>query len=233
MIDEFARRLLTRAESFGLTISSREETQLAVYFNLLRRWNRTINLTALSLDPLSDQALDRLFIEPLAAVRCLQKDLELRGAAQKDTVPQQVVALSDGDTAGRWFDLGSGGGSPAIPLRIALPELRPLIMVESRTKKVAFLREAARTLELSDVSVLHARFAQLSSYAGSAALVTVRAVALDAELDVVVSELLSAHGLLVAFESSATLAPFKRLAAVSSHELLSNQSSWMHAYRLG
>ena len=71
---------------------------LDAYYRLLARWNRTINLTALSLDPLADEALDRLFIEPLAAAPYIREAL--------DVTPLSV-----------WFDLGSGGGSPAIPLK--------------------------------------------------------------------------------------------------------------------
>ena len=43
------------------------------------------------------------------------------------------------------IDIGSGGGSPAIPLALAVPGLR-LLMVESKTRKSVFLREAVRAL---------------------------------------------------------------------------------------
>ena len=45
------------------------------------------------------------------------------------------------------LDIGSGGGSPAIPLVLTLSRLR-LVMVESKTRKSVFLREAIRALEL-------------------------------------------------------------------------------------
>ena len=47
----------------------------------------------------------------------------------------------------RLMDIGSGGGSPAIPLKLALPHLH-LTMVEAKVRKSAFLREASRQLEL-------------------------------------------------------------------------------------
>ena len=61
-------------------------------------------------------------------------------------------------------DLGSGGGSPAIPLALALRAPR-LLMVESRSRKAAFLREAARMLELS-ADVVAIRFEEFIAHAG-------------------------------------------------------------------
>src|SRR5260221_13458718 len=48
------------------------------------------------------------------------------------------------------MDLGTGGGSPAIPLALAL-EARRLVMVESKSRKAAFLREAVRAVELDAI----------------------------------------------------------------------------------
>jgi 16S rRNA (guanine527-N7)-methyltransferase len=107
--------------------------KLAAYYALLSRWNQKINLTSIS-DP--DEAIDRLLIEPLLAARYVPA-----GAA-------------------RFMDIGSGGGSPAIPLKLALPHLH-LTMVESKVRKSAFLREAARQLELGSTEVETARVEEL------------------------------------------------------------------------
>jgi 16S rRNA (guanine527-N7)-methyltransferase len=80
-----------------------------------------------------------------------------------------------------WFDLGSGGGSPAIPFKIAHPTAR-LTMVEATAKKAAFLREAVRVLELSDAVVLRERFENLGDQVNGLDLVTVRAVKTDPAL---------------------------------------------------
>ena len=93
-------------------------TRLLTYYVLLERWNRKINLTALD-DP--DQAIDRLLIEPLIAAKHLPAGASV-------------------------IDIGSGGGSPAIPLALALGG--PLTMVESKARKSAFLSEATRQLQL-------------------------------------------------------------------------------------
>jgi 16S rRNA (guanine527-N7)-methyltransferase len=78
------------------------------------------------------------------------------------------------------MDLGSGGGSPAVPLALALGAPR-LVMVESRMRKAAFLREALR--ETGVMGVVEAeRFEDLAGrpdYAASMDVVTMRAVKMD------------------------------------------------------
>src|SRR5207302_1163702 len=113
----------TRAARADLSIDGREIAALEAYFRLLARWNATINLTALPLAEPTNETFDRLFVEPLTAA---------------------PFVLDAGQV---WFDLGSGGGSPALPLKIARPSLR-LTMVESKSRKAAFLREATRQLGL-------------------------------------------------------------------------------------
>ena len=89
---DFRDRLLARAHRAGLTLLPSTLDALGAYHSLLTRWNKRINLTSLPLEPLTDHSLDRLIVEPLMAAEYVE------------------------DRPIRWFDLGSGGGSPAIPL---------------------------------------------------------------------------------------------------------------------
>lgn len=177
---EFAGRLQSRATKFGLSLPPASVEKLGAYVRLLERWNARINLTALRLKPLSDAALDRLLIEPLLAAG-------------------QIA-----DSPSIWFDLGSGGGSPAIPLKILRPSLR-LTMVESTAKKAAFLREAIRSLDLADTWVENVRFEQLAESpiaAGTAAVVTARAVHQGQALFKSAKGLLAPEGTLWIFRSA-------------------------------
>jgi 16S rRNA (guanine527-N7)-methyltransferase len=100
-------------------------------------------------------------------------------------------------------DLGSGGGSPAIPLALALGSSE-LLMVESRSRKAAFLREAGREVGLT-ATVESDRFetvAARAAYAHRFGLVSVRAVRPDAVLMTTASKLLRAGGLLALFGAS-------------------------------
>jgi 16S rRNA (guanine527-N7)-methyltransferase len=177
---EFRERLLARVERFGGTVLPSALDALETYFFLLARWNPKVNLTALPLNPPRDETFDRLFVEPIVAA-----DHILPVASPKAVAPV-------------WFDLGSGGGSPAIPLKIMRPYWA-LTMVEARERKAAFLREAARALGLTDTDVANVRFAELRGSAGGVDLLTVRAVKVDIELETVVTALLGSSGVLALF----------------------------------
>src|SRR5439155_18875434 len=160
--------------ALNVVLLGQHALQLEQYYELLRRWNRRMNLTALPLDELpSDEVLERLFWEPLKAADLLS------------------------DEPIEWLDVGSGGGSPAIPLKIVRRQLK-LTMVEARARKAAFLREAARHLALADVEVLAERVESLrESLANSMDLITIRAVRIDSKLLEVLTDLLDPAGQLV------------------------------------
>jgi len=185
MAGEFGPRLTGRASEFGLTLSRPQLAQLEAYVRLLERWNTRINLTALHLHPLTDHALARLLLEPL------------------------IAAEHVADSPTPWIDLGSGGGSPAIPLKILRPRLR-LTMVESVGKKAAFLREAVRTLALADVDIENIRAEELAAIPRCqrrAELVTARAVRGNVALLQAAWDLLSPTGFFWLFRSTTSPQP--------------------------
>jgi 16S rRNA (guanine527-N7)-methyltransferase len=126
-------RLVRRASKNNIFISDELADTLAAYYELLVKWNRKINLT--SLDNL-DEAIDRLLLEPIVASKF---------------IPPSANLL---------LDIGSGGGSPAIPFKLAVPRLR-VIMVEAKARKSAFLREAIRHLSIEGAQVETARYEEL------------------------------------------------------------------------
>lgn len=173
---DFVTALRARATAFGARITPPQAREFEKYYSLLAKWNRRINLTSLELAPVPPaETLDRLFIEPLIA---------------SQLVPGGPLAL---------IDLGSGAGSPALPLKILRPSIR-LTMVETRGRKAAFLREAVRTLALDDVDIEQARFQSLpASMSSEFDIVTARALKLDEELVAAVLELLRPDGQLLTF----------------------------------
>lgn len=154
---EFRERLSRRARKARVVVPEQALASLEAYYRLLAKWNVKINLTALPLQVPTDATFDRLFIEPLLAA---------------ELIP---------DVAGTWFDLGSGGGSPALPLKMVRRSLS-LTLVESKTRKAAFLREAVRELKLPGTEVANMRFQELPTPMPAADLVTVRAIRLDRTL---------------------------------------------------
>jgi 16S rRNA (guanine527-N7)-methyltransferase len=135
---EFQDRLVRRARRVGVTIPAELRVRLEAYYRLLTTWNQKINLTGLDLREPTPESLDRLLVEPLLAAK---------------HVPLGTHRL---------IDIGSGGGSPAIPMALAVHGAA-LVMVESKTRKSVFLREAARAVELNDAEVITARYEELLS----------------------------------------------------------------------
>ena len=128
--------------ALGIALPEAAQLKLLAFRDLLLKWNRTYNLTALR-DPqqaISHHLLDALAILPHVGTSPL-------------------------------LDVGSGGGLPGIPLAIAHPDLA-VTLVDTVQKKAAFLQQVAIELELKNVAVHHARveemrgqYAQISSRA--------------------------------------------------------------------
>ena len=120
------RLLCDGMEVLGLAVDTRVE-QLLAYLDLIERWNRVYNLTAIR-D--REAAVVRHLLDSLAVLPHLPP--------------------------GRVADLGSGAGLPGIVYAIWSPQ-RSVALVESNLKKARFLRQVARELGLSAVEVHQAR----------------------------------------------------------------------------
>jgi len=173
---DFGQAIDTRLRTAGGRLDASAVSELARYLTLLARWNRRINLTAFDLDHPTDHAIDRLIVEPVLA------------AADVSERDRLVI------------DVGSGGGSPALPLKIVRPHVH-LTLIEVRVRKSAFLREAVRELALDNVSVETFRLDRngRADLNGTANAVTMRAVRADAEVLQGVANLLAPGGRLLWF----------------------------------
>ena len=150
-------RIKRRAHRVRLEPSEDLVERLCTYVDVLRHWNERMNLTALD-D--RERGLDRLIIEPLMAAERLPTG------------------------RGRMVDIGSGGGSPAIPMKLAAPGLH-LLMVEAKVRKAAFLREVCRQLELEGTAVETCRYEALLTRADlheAHDVLTLRAVRVEGRL---------------------------------------------------
>lgn len=199
---DFAERVGRRARRAGLTSVAPELlASLETYYRLLEAWNAKINLTALDLPAMGDEAIDRLLIEPLAAVRHIPAD------------------------ARRVIDIGSGGGSPAIPMQLARLDLA-FTLVEAKTRKSAFLREAGRQLavplvvETSRYEALLARPDLHEAFD----VVTMRAVRVEPKVLIGLQAFLRPGGLFLLFRGpagpSAPASPTPPLAWEATHLLV-------------
>jgi len=182
---EFIDKLTRRARRVGVAIDPDLARRFEAYFRVLAVWNAKINLTGWKLTEFAPDAIDRLLVEPLVAARY---------------VPSSAT---------RMLDIGSGGGSPAIPMALSLPRLR-LTMVESKMRKSVFLREAVRVVELDGAEVVTARFEELLTRPDlheAHDLVTIRAVRLEPRTLMTLQACVKPGGLLFLFRGSTAADP--------------------------
>jgi 16S rRNA (guanine527-N7)-methyltransferase len=175
--DAFESTLSAGLDALGLTLPTGARVALDGYVRLLLRWTSAINLTAIR-EPADVARLHLL--DSLAAVPLLRAE-----------------GLTE------LLDLGSGGGLPGIPIAIAQPEAR-LLLVDSVAKKARFLETAVAALHLGDrVAVATARAEDLARPdrdRGRWQSVLVRAVASLGELVELAFPLLAVDGCLVAWK---------------------------------
>jgi len=116
----------------GLDLSEAQQSKLLDYLDLLLKWNKVYNLTAIT-DHRS--GVVRHLLDSLA-----------------------IVPYIEGE---RLLDVGSGGGLPGIPLAIAYPN-KEFTLLDSNSKKTRFLVQAKGELGLDNLNVVHSRIEEFS-----------------------------------------------------------------------
>ena len=119
--------LKEQAKQAGVQLSEEEANKLIAYLNLIQKWNRIHNLTALR-DPakmLSHHVVDSLAVNPYIKVKNL-------------------------------LDVGSGAGLPGIPLAIINQDMH-VTLSDSNKKKSVFQQQVVIELGLSNITVVSGR----------------------------------------------------------------------------
>ena len=144
--------LESELREFQIELSINQKTKLARYCDELRHWNEKINLTGLT----GQDLVRRLVVEPVWIARQLMP-------------------------TGGLVDIGSGNGSPAIPMHV-VSGFGGCHLVEARTKRAVFLRHVAATLRLPELKIHRARFEDVLGQMGRPDWITLQAVSLTDEL---------------------------------------------------
>lgn len=171
-----AAQITDHASALGLPLHSRQVDQLATYLELLQRWNKVYNLTAVR-DP--DQMLSQHLLDCLAAAPSLARGLDSAGRSPADATGPRVL------------DVGSGAGLPGVVLAILFPHWT-VFCVDAVAKKIAFLTTVAGTLSLPNLRPVHTRVQDLPNRDFS--LITCRAFASLADFTAWTQEHLAIEG---------------------------------------
>jgi 16S rRNA (guanine527-N7)-methyltransferase len=186
-----AGRLRRAGELLGLTLDDPTLSALLRYRDGLVRWNQVYNLTAIR-DP--SEMLAQHLIDCMAVVPRLREHL----------LPAQALARQPAPSTVRVLDVGSGGGLPGLVIAMLQPAWH-VRCVDAVAKKVAFIRQMAAELRLSNVQAIHDRVELLPAASGDPSeqgydLVTSRAFASLADFTRLTRHLLAPDGVWVAMK---------------------------------
>jgi 16S rRNA (guanine527-N7)-methyltransferase len=132
-------------EGLGLSLPESQQMQLLTYMDLMGKWTKVYNLTAVR-D--AQEMLTHHLLDSLAVVQPLRRELA-------------KMVLPEGHDQLRLLDVGSGAGLPGIVIAITCPEVS-VTCVDTVAKKAAFIQQVAATLKLPNLKGLHARVESLT-----------------------------------------------------------------------
>ena len=151
LLSEFEKIFIEEAQKINIELDKNQIEKFYKYMDLLIEWNEKINLTAITN---RKDILVKHFIDSLTIQRYLGDAVNI-------------------------IDVGTGAGFPGIPIKIINPNLK-VVLVDSLNKRINFLQEVIKKLNLDNIEVIHARaedLGQNKKYRETFDIVTSRAVA--------------------------------------------------------
>jgi 16S rRNA (guanine527-N7)-methyltransferase len=147
-------------EDLGLTLDEGQQDQLLSYMDLIAKWTKVYNLTAVR-D--ANEMLTHHLLDSLAVIAPLRRELaklSLSSSGQAATLAAQAEA-KPAPSKFSLLDVGAGAGLPGVVIAIACPEVS-VTCVDTVAKKAAFIQQVAATLKLPNLKGLHARVESLT-----------------------------------------------------------------------
>jgi 16S rRNA (guanine527-N7)-methyltransferase len=140
------KELRQGAADLQLVLDDLQIKQLLDYLDLIQKWTKVYNLTSVR-DPA--EMLTHHLLDSLAVIAPLRRQ-----------VAEPYFCAHRPDGALKLLDVGSGAGLPGVVIAICCPEIA-VDCVDTVAKKIAFIRQVAATLRLSNLRGLHARVESL------------------------------------------------------------------------
>lgn len=172
----FEEEMSKKSKILGVRFSVEQIEQFYKYMNLLIEWNEKMNLTAIT--------------EP--------KEIILKHFIDSITILKYI------DDNSKLVDVGTGAGFPGVPLSIMNPTLKTTL-VDSLNKRLIFLQEVVKELNLKNIEIVHARaeeFGQNKNYREKFDIATSRAVANLATLSEYLVPLVKIGGKIISMKAS-------------------------------
>ena len=188
--DEFTALLGPASQEVGVSLTGSQQELFRLYLEELLEWNQKFNLTGIE-D--RQDIIIKHFVDSLTPLPYLNVGCRL-------------------------LDVGSGAGFPGIPLKIAAPQLH-VTLVDASRRKVSFLKQLIRILELQGISAQHGRIEDLEQANNPFQIIISRAFQRFEPLLRIVSPFLVPGNMLVAMlgpTASDELSGFEKLAAAES-----------------
>ena len=166
-----------KLDELGITLTDTQKAQFVKFYELLVEWNKVMNLTGITE---YEEVNEKHFVDSLSIVKAIDIN-------KVETV----------------IDVGTGAGSPGIPLKIAFPHLK-VVLLDSLNKRIKFLDTVISELGLDNIKTIHGRaedFAKQNDYREQFDLCVSRAVANLATLSEYCIPYVKIEGLFVPYKS--------------------------------
>ncbi len=167
----------SKLNELGIILNDNQKKQFDQFYELLVEWNKVMNLTGITE---YEEVNEKHFVDSLSIVKAI-----------------------DMNSVESVIDIGTGAGFPGIPLKIAFPHLK-IVLLDSLNKRINFLNTAIEQLGLTDIKTIHGRaedFAKQAEYREQFDLCVSRAVANLATLSEYCVPYVKVDGMFIPYKS--------------------------------